>query len=92
MVTRGLKFLIKKVEGLHYQLRGNREDDLRLCFRICNMMISHDAAQILKSHNVCYSKAPFHFALRIARYKQWRTFLIGYHKHHVIIAYDYLDS
>ena len=41
----GLKFRIKKVEGLYYpcsenkgddQLRGYREADLRLCFRICN--------------------------------------------------------
>ena len=39
-----LKFRIKQVEGLYYpygenkcadQLRGNREADLRLCFRIC---------------------------------------------------------
>ena len=39
----GLKFQIKKVEGLYYlcsenigadQLRGYREADLRLCFRI----------------------------------------------------------
>ena len=41
---RGLKFRIKEVEGLYYlcsenkgadQLRGYREADLRLCFRIC---------------------------------------------------------
>ena len=40
----GLKFRIQEVEGLCYQcsenkgadqLRGNREADLRLCFRIC---------------------------------------------------------
>ena len=43
-VARSLKFRIKEVEGLYYpcsenkgadQLRGNREADLRLCFRIC---------------------------------------------------------
>ena len=43
-MARDLKFRIKKEEGLHYpcsenkgadQLRGNREADLRLCFRIC---------------------------------------------------------
>ena len=43
-MARGLKFGIKKEEGLHYlcsenkgadQLRGYREADLRLCFRIC---------------------------------------------------------
>ena len=47
-MARGLKFWIKKVEGLHYlcsenkgadQLRGYREDDLRLCFRICKMLV-----------------------------------------------------
>ena len=44
MMSRGLKFRIKVVEGLYYpcsenkgakQLRGRREADLRLCFRIC---------------------------------------------------------
>ena len=43
-MARGLKFQVKKVEGLHYlcsenkdadQLRGYREAGLRLCFRIC---------------------------------------------------------
>ena len=43
-MARGLKFRIWKVEGLYYlcsenkdadQLRGLREADLRLCFRIC---------------------------------------------------------
>ena len=43
-MTRCLKFGIKKVEGSYYicsenkgadQLRGYREADLRLCFRIC---------------------------------------------------------
>ena len=43
-MARGLKFRIKKVEGLDYlcsenkgadQLRGCREADLRLCFHIC---------------------------------------------------------
>ena len=44
MMARGLKFRIYVVEGLNYlysenkdadQLRGYREADLRLCFRIC---------------------------------------------------------
>ena len=44
----GLKFRIWKVEGLCYlcsenkgadQLRGYREADLRLCFRICKMLV-----------------------------------------------------
>ena len=47
-MTRGLKFRIKKVGGLYYlysenkgadQLRGYREADLRLCFRICKMLV-----------------------------------------------------
>ena len=47
-MARGLKFQIKKVEGLYClcsenkgadQLRGNREADLRLCFRICKMLV-----------------------------------------------------
>ena len=44
----GLKFRIYKVEGLYYlcsenkgadQLHGYREADLRLCFRICKMLV-----------------------------------------------------
>ena len=58
-MDRGLKFRIKKVGGLHYlsnenkgadQLRGYREADLRLCFRISDMQkgrLSHDEAHIL---------------------------------------------
>ena len=43
------------MEGLYYlcsentgadQLRGYHEADLRLCFRICKTLVSHDAAQI----------------------------------------------
>ena len=47
-MARGLKFRIKKVEELYClcsenkgadQLRGYREADLRLCFRICKMLV-----------------------------------------------------
>ena len=47
-MARGMKFRIKEVEGLPYlssenkgadQLRGYREADLRLCFRICKMLV-----------------------------------------------------
>ena len=47
-MARGLKFRIYKEEGLDYpcsenkgadQLRGYREADLRLCFRICKMLV-----------------------------------------------------
>ena len=46
-MARGLKFWIKEVEGLYYpcsenkgadQLRGYREADLRLCFRIMRIV------------------------------------------------------
>ena len=47
-IARGMKFWIMKVEGSYYlgsenkganQLRGHREADLRLCFRICKMLV-----------------------------------------------------
>ena len=47
-MARDWKFWIKKVEELYYpcsenkgadQLRGNREADLRLCFRICILLV-----------------------------------------------------
>ena len=47
-MARGLKFRIYEVEGVYYpcseikgadQLRGYREADLRLCFRICKKPI-----------------------------------------------------
>ena len=47
-MARGWKFWILEVEGLFYpssenkgadQLRGNREADLRLCFRICKTLV-----------------------------------------------------
>ena len=41
-MARGMKFRIRKEEELHYlcdQLRGYREADLRLCFRIYKMLV-----------------------------------------------------
>ena len=47
-MARGLKFRFKEVEGLYYpcsenkgadQLRGYREADLSLCFRMCKKPI-----------------------------------------------------
>ena len=47
-MDRSLKFCIKEVKGLYYlcsenkgahQLRGYREADLRLCFRICKNLV-----------------------------------------------------
>ena len=55
-IARGLKFQIKKVEGLYYlcsenkgadQLRGYREADLRLCFPYAKHWFSHDVAQLV---------------------------------------------
>ena len=53
-----LKFRIKVEKGLYYpssqnkgadQLRGYREADLRLCFRLCRLLVFHEAAQILSN-------------------------------------------
>ena len=47
-MPRGWKFCIHKVEELYYpcsenkgadQLRSNREADLRLCFRLCRLLV-----------------------------------------------------
>ena len=47
-IARGLKFQVSEVEGLYYpcsenkgadQLRGCREADLGLCFRICKKLV-----------------------------------------------------
>ena len=55
-MARGLKFRIQKVEGLYYpcsknkgadQLRGYREADLRLCFRICKKPVFSRRGSIL---------------------------------------------
>ena len=62
-MARGLKFQIWIVEGLYClcsenkgadQLRGYREADLCLCFRICKFFFSRDAAQFY-----FYCKVPF---------------------------------
>ena len=54
-MARGLKFRIEEVEGLYYpcnetkgadQLRGYREADLRLCFRIFKSRFSHKEAHL----------------------------------------------
>ena len=54
-MARGLKFRIYIEGALYYpcseykdadQLRGNREADLRLCFRICKSRFSHNEAHM----------------------------------------------
>ena len=63
-MPRGLKFRIYEVEGLYYlcsenkgadQLRGYREADLRLCFRICkNPVFSRRGSYGLIQRNEFY--------------------------------------
>ena len=71
-IVRALKFWIKKEEGSYYlssknkdadQLRGYREADLRLCFRICKKPIFSQ-----RGSNVEY---PY---VRDMRYYQTRIF------------------
>ena len=54
--ARGFKFRIKKVEGLDYlcsenkgayQLRGQREGDMHLCFRICKTLVFSRRSSII---------------------------------------------
>ena len=51
-MARGLKFMIEKAEGLYYLcreikgadlLRGYHAHDLRLCFRICYIILFQEA-------------------------------------------------
>ena len=55
-IVRSLKFRMKEEEGLYYpfsenkgadQLRGNREAGLRLCFRICRLLVFSCGGSIL---------------------------------------------
>ena len=84
-MARGLKFQMKKVEGLYYlysenkdadQLRGDREADLRLCFRICKKpvfsrrgsnIVIHFTSMVIGYQYIyltTYSKKPFRTDLR----------------------------
>ena len=91
-IARGLKFLIYKVVGLYYlcsenkgadQLRGyreadrNREADLRLCFRICKMLVFSRRGsnvfqtiiyQTLMERNNCYNGLKLCFCRAISIY------------------------
>ena len=69
-IARDLKFWIQKVEGLYYpcsenrgadQLRGYREADLHLCFRICKNLVfscrgSKPIISAITGLNFCTSK------------------------------------
>ena len=58
--ARSLKFRIYKVEELYYpssenkgadQLRGYREADLRLCFRICRLLVFSRGGSFVPNRN-----------------------------------------
>ena len=72
-MARGLQFRIYEVEGLYYpysknkgpdQLRGYREADLRLCFRIFKKTVSHSETQLKertdKHHHYSYKETQKH--------------------------------
>ena len=50
-MARGLKFRIQIVEEVYYLCSENKGADLRLCFRICKTLVSHDAAHIISDGN-----------------------------------------
>ena len=63
-MARGLKFWIKKVEGLYYpcsenkgadQLRGYREADLRRCYRICKKPVSSPCGSNIMLSSMCHN-------------------------------------
>ena len=69
-MARGLKFCIKEAEVLYYQRRKNKGAELRLCFRICKMLIlsqgssyvnniwaSDDLRRIMRNSAFVYAKA-----------------------------------
>ena len=65
-MARGLKFRIKKEEGLYYlcsehkgadQLRGYREAGLRLCFRICKKPDFSRRCSNITMQNGTYAKS-----------------------------------
>ena len=62
-MVRGLKFRNEKGEGLYYpcsenkvadQIRGNREADMRLCFRIYKKRLSHDDAHFISHTSIIF--------------------------------------
>ena len=71
-IDRGLKFRVKKAEGFYFlcsenkgadQLRGYCEADLRLCFRICKMLVfsrcgSNVSSIVFFLRSVCFIIVP----------------------------------
>ena len=71
-MAKGLKFRIKKIEGLYYscsenrgadQLRGYREADLRLCFRICKKPVFSQLGSNVKMPTTLISRLIFMLSL-----------------------------
>ena len=100
-MARGLKFRIKKVEGLHYlcsenkgddQLRGHREADLRLCFHICkNPVFSQQGSNSITHKNMAFQT----FHKEHTEHHTWKLEMIIKHKLHVctgIIPLFYVNT
>ena len=77
-MARGLKFWIWVVEGLHYlysenkgadQLRGYREADLRLCFRICKKPVFSQRGS--NSETVVYKGILFLLLVFVHKHRLW---------------------
>ena len=77
-MARGLKFQIKEVEGLFYlcsenkgadQLHSYREADLRLCFRICKMLVFS-----WRDSNVVWQPTKYPFKIKRQLNRKWSYF------------------
>ena len=75
-IARDLKFRIKEVEGLYYpwsenkdadQVRGYREADLRLCFRICKKSVFSRRGSFYMRHHLVGGKAWIGFGPSLIR-------------------------
>ena len=85
--ARSMKFCIYEVEGVYYpssenkgadQLRGYREADLRLCFRLCRLLVfpwggsyskSSEKVQVGKDQEKAQSKKDSHSKNEVGRTK-----------------------
>ena len=88
-MARGWKFWIKDVEGLYYlcsvnkgadQLRGYREADLRLCFRICKTLVySRSGSNSFSSGAVAcsssYARCP-EIDLHVRHILSWKMYFL----------------
>ena len=83
-MVRGLKFRIKIEEGLHYpcsenkgtdQLRGHREADLRLCFRICKKPVFSQRGSFVSLWKSLQSVQSKHLKQRWVVNPDWMHFI-----------------